>query len=127
MIPCSLTPAEASLVSDAKDLPYLEIIKGMNAAEFAAFSRYVLVDFRHYVQLQLEWLRTEKWLLGSKIQRDPSTHDLLEDVHLLPNSERFRVFYVLKYPHMVRPLTPPSIARAGTPPTPGADDERVAV
>ena len=96
-----LTPEEENLISDKSDIPILNDIKNMSKEEMESYSKYRIVDFKHYMKIQKVWLETEKWLLGIKVNHAPSESEFVEDPYLVSNATRYRVFYVLKYPDKV--------------------------
>jgi hypothetical protein len=106
MKPTRLTEDEINVVTnpDAGDFILLEIIKGMSLKEMQTFDVYHPKYMQHYKDIQLTWLNTEKHLL---YERPCNEHHevpeelLIEDFEKCHNGERFRVFYVLKYPEMV--------------------------
>jgi len=104
MIPQKLTPEELSFVTDKTDVIYLEIIKGMSLDELNSFNIYTPKDLLHYGKIQISWLQTEKHLIKNREGHDGevSEEELISDMLHYHNGERFRVFYVLKYPNMVR-------------------------
>lgn len=109
MKPEALCQEEIAVVTnpEAGDLILLEIIKGMSVEEMRAFDVYTPIYKQHYIDIQLGWLTTEKHLL---YERPCNCHNevpeelLIEDFEKCHNGERFRVFYVLKYPAMVKRL-----------------------
>ncbi len=104
MKPQKLEPNEYSLIPNAGDRVLLEVIKGMSVDELRAFDVYRPIYFRHYADIQCGWLEAERHLIGNRPDRcccDVSEEELIEDINLCNNGERFRAFYVLKYPSMV--------------------------
>jgi len=102
-----LTPEEKALITDPADIPVLEVIKGMSLEEMTEFSQYIPMSLRHYNSIQMEWLRKERYLIAHRENQcrdisDVSELELLEDLKKNHNAERFRVWYVLKFPHMVK-------------------------
>lgn len=106
MKPQTLTQEEISVVTnpEAGDIVILEIIKGMSLEEMRSFDVYTPIYKKHYADIQSGWLNTEKHLLYER----PCNHHhevpeelLIEDMEKCHNPERFKVFYVLKYPSMV--------------------------
>lgn len=107
MRPEPLTQEEISVVTnpDAGDLILLEVIKGMTLEEMRSFDAYTPIYKQHYKDIQMSWLSTEKHLLYERpcnLHREVPEDLLIEDFEKCHNGERFRVFYVLKYPNMVR-------------------------
>lgn len=106
MKPTKLTEEEVRVVTnpDAGDIILLEIIKGMCVQEMRAFDVYRPIYPKHYANIQVGWLTTEKHLLYERpcnCHQDIPEELLIEDFEKCHNGERFRVFYVLKYPDMV--------------------------
>ena len=101
----SLTPDEKKLISDHSDIPILSKIKKMDKKDLEKYNCYLIIDFKHFMKLQMEWLLTEKWLLGDRVKHDPSDEELMNDPYLHENAVRYRVFYVLKYPERVKSKT----------------------
>ena len=107
MSPEKLTEEEVNVVTnpEAGDLILLEIIKGMTLEEMRSFDVYTAKYKQHYKDIQMSWLCTEKHLLYERpcnCHREVPEELLIEDFEKCHNGERFRVFYVLKYPGMVK-------------------------
>ena len=96
-----LTPEELAIVDNPTDFLYLEIIKGMDVDEMKSFDAMVPNEQEHYMRNQREWIQTERFLIGQRNGCEASSKDLLDDFEKCHNGERFRVFYCLKFPHMV--------------------------
>jgi hypothetical protein len=103
MKPIPLSKEEESFVTDSGDKIILEIIKGMSLEELREFDIYKAKSLKHYNDMQCTWLHTERHLIGHREghKDEVSVEELIEDIHLHNNGERFRVFYVLKYPTRV--------------------------
>lgn len=107
MEPTKLTEEEISVVTnpDAGDFILLEIIKGMSLEEMHSFDVYTPIYKKHYMDIQMTWLNTEKYLLFNRpcnCKNEVPEELLIEDFEKNHNGERFKVFYVLKYPAMVK-------------------------
>ena len=106
MRPEKLTEEELGVVSsDAGDLIILEIVKGMCVEEMRSFDVYAPKYMKHYTDVQVSWLNAEKHLLKNRpcnCQKEVPEELLIEDFEKCHNGERFKVFYVLKYPSMVK-------------------------
>lgn len=107
MKPERLTAEEIGVMTnpEAGDLIILEIIKGMCIEEMKAFDVYTPIYKQHYTDIQLGWLTTEKHLLYNRpcnCKHEVPEELLIEDFEKCHNGERFKVFYVLKYPAMVK-------------------------
>ena len=103
MIPTKLSEDEMCLISNAEsgDHILLEVIKGMSLIEMKGFDVYKPKYMKHYTDIQMKWLGTEKHILESCTGRSGSGGEFIEDLRKHNNAERFRAFYVLKYPDMV--------------------------
>lgn len=99
----TLTREERAIVDDSDDVHILEQIKGMSSQELKVFDSYGPVDFCHYVRLERKWLETAKYLIATRPghSSDVSDPELLEDVRENHLAERFRAWYVLKFPEKV--------------------------
>jgi len=96
-----LSPLEKALISNPKDLVYLELIKGMNLRELKEFDVYIPLNLKDYNHHQMGWIQTEKYLIGKKTHKEVSDNELIEDFTKQHTPERYKAFYVLKYPYMV--------------------------
>lgn len=107
MKPVPLTQEEIDILANPEpgDIIILEQIKGMTVKEMREYDVYTPLDKRHYAEIQLGWLNTERHLL---YERPCNCHNevpedlLIEDFEKCHNGERFRVFYVKKFPSMVK-------------------------
>ena len=103
MKPQELSDEEGSFITEYGDRIILEIIKGMSLEELREFDIYKAKDMTHYCWIQGLWLTAEKFLISQRFNppREVSESELINDMMLHNNGERFRVFYVLKYPENV--------------------------
>lgn len=67
---------------------------------------YVPTDLKHYMSIQIQWMKEAKYLLGLKINKNPDDIQLINEWNMYCNSERFRAFYVLYYVDKVVRLEP---------------------
>jgi hypothetical protein len=104
MKPTKLTNEEKAFVDDKGDLVILEIIKGMSLEELRSFDIYTPKNMKHYSSLQVNWLKTEEHLIKNRQDHvgEVSELELIEDICKHHNGERYKVFYVLKYPDRVQ-------------------------
>lgn len=84
-----------------KDEAIIAVIKKIreyDAERFREFDRFVpRREYRHnYILIQRQWLVTEYYFLGN-----PDNRTLLDDLKRHYNAERFKAFYVIKYPERV--------------------------
>ena len=100
----TLTGEERAIINDSCDIPILEQIKGMSIQELKIFDLYGPLDFCHYVGLEKEWLETARYLIARREghSSEVSDYELLKDIGENHLGERFRAWYVLKFPEKVR-------------------------
>lgn len=96
-----LSEAELGILEDYSDVPILEMIKAMSLEEMRIYDCYRPMCMRDFVNLQMDWLEKEKYLVGTHKYHSPSDLELICDIQRYNNGERFRVFYVLKYHYKV--------------------------
>jgi hypothetical protein len=65
---------------------------------------YAMKNLNHYLTLQSKWMEEERYLLGTVINHNPSEIELLDAWETHYNAERFRAFYVLRYPENVEKI-----------------------
>ena len=96
----TLTREERAIVDDSDDVYILEQIKSMTPQELRVFDSYGPIDFSHYVGLEKEWLERAEYLIAHRLGHslEVSDSELLEDVKENHLAERFRAWYVLKFP-----------------------------
>ena len=54
-----------------------------------------------YHDLQLHWLRTEEYLLGTRLGRKPTPREFFIDFMQNHNGLRFRAYFAMKFPEKV--------------------------
>ncbi len=101
MKPIPLSREERAIL-DSESETLLEIIKGMGIEELTSFDHFEALDRRHYDAKQIEWLRKERYLVGAREHHEPSEMELIDDVMRHHNGERFRAYYVMRFPNKVR-------------------------
>jgi hypothetical protein len=67
----------------------------------ARFDKCERKDLHHYAEAQLAWLKTEQYLIGTKLKHPPSPHELAQDFFANGNGPRHRIWYCLKFPDKV--------------------------
>ena len=100
-----LSPDELNVIADLHDALILARIKRMPPAKLARFDQYVPVDRsqqKTYEMEQVRWIRDEEYLLGQRLGRRPSPHELCADFMRCQNGLRFRAYYTLKFPQRMR-------------------------
>lgn len=101
-----LTRDEISVIGDLNDAVIIARIKRMPRRRLARFDQLVPIDdatLRLFQTLQLNWLRDEEYLLGTRLGRSPTVHELFTDFVSNENGQRFRAYFSLKYPGRMRP------------------------
>ena len=101
-----LTPAELHVLGDAGDALIVARIKRMPVRRLARYDRLVPAgpqEQRQFHSLQLQWLRDEEYLLGTRLGRRPTQRELISDFLSHRNGPRFRAYFALKYPRKMRP------------------------
>lgn len=99
-----LTPAELAVIADPGDALIVARIKRMSDARLRRFDRLIPYDGDHqlYRTLQMQWLRDEEYLLGTRLCRPPTPKELFVDFMNNHHGLRFRAYFSLKYPRRVR-------------------------
>ncbi len=102
-----LRPEHESMILFDKDKRLLEIVYGMPREFLETLNRtYAPSDLRAYNTLERKWFETEKWLLGTH----PETNGQVSEEALMDDMERedlhlrFKAFYILSNPDMVKRL-----------------------
>jgi len=106
-----LRPDELCVISDLSDALIVARIKRMTNQQLKRFDNLVPADSRqqgHYQSLQLQWLRDEEYLLGTRLGRSPTHKELFIDFMNNHNGLRFRAFFTLKYPDKMKLKAPAS-------------------
>ena len=101
-----LTRAEIGVIADLADAVIIARIKRMPRRRLAKFDQLVPIDeatLRLFQTLQLNWLRDEEYLLGTRLGRSPTVHELFTDFVRNENGQRFRAYFSLKFPGRMRP------------------------
>jgi len=101
MKPVRLTRQEKAVIHDPNHNLYYEVIKGMSIEEMLEFDNYIPNNLKHYNGLQVLWLQDEQHLIAQRNGHPCKESELLDDIQLNHNSERFRVYYCFCYPHLV--------------------------
>lgn len=101
-----LTPQELAVIDDLADALIIARIKRMPDCRLRMFDQLIPHDGDHqlYRTLQMQWLRDEEYLLGTKLGRRPTHKELFLDFMNNHNGLRFRAYFSLKYPDRVRKI-----------------------
>ncbi|MDB5294290.1 MAG: hypothetical protein JWO31_273 [Phycisphaerales bacterium] len=114
-----LTAEEMAVLPDAADALIVARIKRMSDPRLAGYDRLIPADARaerQYHALQLQWLREEEYLLGTRLGRRPTPRELCADFAAHRNGSRFRAYFAMKYPRQMRSTgRRASVARATLP------------
>ncbi len=96
-----LNDDEIKVLSDNRDALIIARIKRMSKDKLKKFDSYVPKneeEMRLYELVQVGWLRTEEWLVGTRLRRRPTQKELFADFLNNNNGLRFRAYYTMKYP-----------------------------
>jgi hypothetical protein len=89
------------------DEEILDIVDSMSDAGLLYYSNcFLMVDLKHYMRIQSEWFLKEKYYLGVKLRKNPTEIETLNAWEEHRNSERFKAFYVIKFPDRIKSLEP---------------------
>lgn len=90
-----------------KDQEAIHYVNTLSYSDLMYYTKFFrMVDLKHYLSIQLKWLEEEKYLLGTKIHKSPNDIELISDWNKHHNSERYRAYYVLRYPEKVEKFEP---------------------
>ena len=99
------TEERAILDNPDADAPLIEIINGMTYDELKQFDVYSPRDFKHYMGVQRNlWFSKEQYLISHRPGHglEVKEEELLEDMKIHQNGERYMAWYVLKFPDKVK-------------------------
>lgn len=88
-----IDPEDTWVVAYIQELPLEEMVRMGHC--------FRAMDMKHYMGLQKKWLEKEIILIGGRIHRRPDDIELIEDAQNFKNMERYRLCYVLEFPHKV--------------------------
>ena len=106
-----LTAGELAVIGDLNDALIIARIKRMPLGRLRGFDGLLPADRRHerlYRIEQLRWLGDETYLLGTRLGRQPTHRELLDDFMTNHHGLRFRAYFAMKHPGKMR-------AKASTP------------
>ena len=86
---------------DERDRAVLQRLDKMSEAELAAYDDVCPKNLRHYLDQQKPWLEDEVYFLGIELGRPPSQDEIAGIILNERHSQRFRVFYALRFPEAV--------------------------
>jgi len=95
-------------VANLADALTIARIKRMSPQQLKRFDCYVPIDAaaRHaYDAAQMEWIRGGHYLLSTRLGRSPTQAEVSADFNAHRNGQRFRAYYVMKYPQRMKPIT----------------------
>lgn len=82
-------------------------IKRMSPQRLMRFDSFVPIngaEQRIFHTAQMEWIRGEHYLLATRLGRSPTQAELSADFNAHRNGQRFRAYYVMKYPRRMKPI-----------------------
>jgi hypothetical protein len=102
----ALTADELAVIANLDDALIIARIARMSNRLLEQFDDVLplATECRLYQDLQLHWLRTEEYLLGTRLGRKPTHREFFIDFMQNHNGLRFRAYFVLKFPEKVMHL-----------------------
>ncbi len=100
-----LSSSELAVLSDLADALVIARIHRYPPARLAHFDQYVPINAaeqKAYELAQVRWLKDAEYLLGCRLGRSPTHKELFGDFMRNRTGQRFRAYYVLKYPQRIR-------------------------
>jgi hypothetical protein len=100
-----LTDDELRIIPNPHDALIIARIKRMSAQRLRSFDAYIpinAIEQRNYYRAQTEWIAHEQYLLTRRLGRTPTHAELSADFIHAQNGQRFRAYYVLKYPERMK-------------------------
>jgi hypothetical protein len=99
----ALSADELAVIANLDDALIIARIKRMKNPLLETYDEVVplATECRLYQNLQLQWLRTEEYLVGTRLGRQPTHRELFIDFMRNHNGLRFRAYFALKYPNRV--------------------------
>jgi hypothetical protein len=100
-----LTAGEIGVLCDIGDALIIARIKRMPNGRLCRYDACVPVDLsaqRKFCDAQLEWIRGEHYLLGTRLGRSPTHAELFADFVHNRNGLRFRAYYCMKHPSQMK-------------------------
>jgi hypothetical protein len=89
------------------DYDILTHIDSLSEGQLLYYSNcYLINNLRHYVNVQYTWMEEAKYFAGLNLNHSPTQIEFIEHWNLHRNAERFRAYYVIKYPDNVSMLEP---------------------
>ncbi len=96
---------ELRILPDLHDALIIARIKRMPPQRLHRFDEFIPADrtqLKAYEQAQLRWIKDEEYLLGIRLGHSPTPRELFNDFTTNRNGLRFRAYYVLKHPGVMR-------------------------
>lgn len=89
------------------DIEILEIVDGLSDTRLRHYSFcYYMNDLRHYLKIQCGWIETERYFLGMELEKRPTELEVISAWETHRNAERFKAYYVMRYPEKVSIIEP---------------------
>jgi hypothetical protein len=96
---------EVHSVIDPRDRWFVEIIGHLEYPDLVTIGNsFKPLDMGHYFKEQKKWFECERDLIAKRPERNgarPTDLELIKDSEKYRNMERFRLAYVVQYPHKV--------------------------
>jgi len=90
------------LLTFSNDNEIIFFLDSLSLTEIKEYTKYTPIDIKHYAEIQKHWIEVEIYYLAQKLGREPSDEELIGDFEETHNPERYRAFYVLKFPEKIK-------------------------
>lgn len=97
-----LSEEEINGIKNLEDIPYIKILESMTSNEVNYFNKYFCCpNCQVYMKEQIEWINDSIFYTGQHLGYKPSFEGSNNEWKNAKNSERYRVFFCLKYPKKI--------------------------
>lgn len=86
---------------DTVDAEVLDRVDSLSPEEILSYRSIIPKDLKHYMTVQKAWIEADIYYLGCELQCKPSASQMAERILNGPDSDRFRAYYVLRFPDRV--------------------------
>jgi GTPase SAR1 family protein len=92
---------------EADDIEIVNYVDSLSNKQLSHYSRcYTVKSLRHYVTIQYHWMEEAKYFAGLTLKHNPTQMELVDHWNAHQNAERFRAYYIVKYPDRVNIIEP---------------------
>jgi hypothetical protein len=87
--------------TETVDCEVLCRVDTMSAEELRSYRNIIPTDLKHYMTVQKAWIEADFYYLGCELQCHPTPAQKADRILNGPDSDRFRAYYVLRFPDRV--------------------------